>query len=150
MRIIVTAHKFDKNVHNDTDDKVYQIDDDIDVEHNKRSLDFQQQKIKSQMFGSNTILPCFTKGMRGVTGSIHPLLSKHKASVWSTTNPIYTNYFTLLTKCFCYETKLNYLATDLRLKLDFKLERFRDCQCNFCSPLSRASAAGSNSLIHKF
>ena len=65
MRIIETAHIFDKNVHNDTDDKVYQIDDDIDVEHNKRSLDFQQQKIKSQMFGSNTILPCFTKGMGG-------------------------------------------------------------------------------------
>ena len=34
MRIIVTAHNFDKNVNNDTDDKVDQIDDDINVEHN--------------------------------------------------------------------------------------------------------------------
>ena len=98
---------------------------------------------KSQLFGGNTTIPCFTKRGGGVddggqytsTPQQTQNLRLDKKPIPFSSRPLHTSY------------KMNYLAgTDLRLKLDFKLERFPDCQCNFWTPLSPPSAT----RIHSF
>ena len=96
---------------------------------NYNNDDIQRQKIKSLCI----------KGVEGrVTGSIYPPQyptippTEQTKSLRLVKATPFSLSIVILWKQQYFSQSLNYFATDLRLKVDLKVERFRDSQFNFC------------------